>query len=330
VTPPRVPVTLVAGWYGSGKTSLIRHLLSTTGSPADSVDTLVVQGGFPTLASGDPAVVGTEESVVELESSCATCAVRNDLVELLPLFTSRRHPPARVLVELTGGADVVTAAQTLLGDADLRRSTYLDAVICTVDGSDVASRLSSGRDPLPDATVVEQLAVADHAIVSGVADLPPRLADAVCWSLRGIAPTAVLSLDRVPPPDRLLDVGAFDPSAVEQRLLARGGEPAVPPSEHCGIVAATVTVEGPLDPERLECWMDELHHQHGHDLLRLQGLLAVEGEPYRWIVCGARTVIDLSFGGDWGDEPRRSVLEVVGRGLDLGHLRATFAALAHA
>ena len=329
MTTRRVPVTLVGGWYGSGKSTLIRHLASP-GSDPDRDATLVVQGGFVSLAECLPSVVATEEHVVELEPSCASCAVRHDLVELLPLYATRRRPPRRIVVELTGSADVVTAAQTLLGDADLRRSNYLDGIVVTVDGTAAASRLVGGHDLFDDDLLVEQVAVADHLVVSGIADLPPRLADAICWSIRGVAPTAALSLERPPAPDQVFDLGAFHPATVEQRLLARSTAPCPSPAEHRGVVSTTVVVDGPLDPDRLERWMDELHHQHGRDVLRLHGVLAVHGEPERWVVSGARTVIDLGFGGEWGDEPRRSILEVVGRHLDTSELSASFSALAHA
>lgn len=323
-TDPRCPVTLVAGWYGAGKTELTTaladHERSSGGRPP------LITSGFGAGTTDGYETVATEECIAELEPGCPHCAVRVDLVSTLPHFTSRNHPPSAVIVEVTGAGDVVTAAQSILGDASVRRTSRLDGIVTIVDGPSCAARIADGLDPLPTAEAVDQVAVADRVVVTGVADLHPRLADAVCWAVRGLNRFARLQLDGRTDPAQLLRLGGFEPNRVTERLgrLSTGlwGD------ERSGVSAAVAQGDGSLDPDDLMCWIDHLHHTHGSDLLRLHGVFSVEGEDRPWVVGGLRAVVDFEVGpsgaGNGSDRPPGSRLTVVGRDLDLARLSASF------
>ncbi len=325
---PRCPVTLVAGWYGAGKTTLATaladHEIAAGGHPLRVTSGVGVDATHPD--DSDREVVATEECVAELELGCPQCAVRVDLVTTLPHYTSRNQPPTTVIVEITGAGDVVTAAQSLLGDAEVRRSSRLDGIVTLVDGQACADRLRQGEHLLPSAEAIDQVAVADRLIVTGVADLHPRLADAVCWNLRGLNRFARLHLDDRPDRADLLAIGGFDPLTVADRLARLSlGHWA---DEESGVSAAVVHSDGCLDPDDLMCWIDHLHHAHGSELLRLHGVFSIEGEARPWVVGGLRSVVDFDMGAAPddidGSRPRTSRLAVVGRNLDLARVSASF------
>ena len=313
-----MPVTIVAGWHGAGKTSLLRHLVDhCVATGIDGSELVVIQGGFSDDEVGEARVMATEEEVVELEPGCPDCALRVDLARALPLVTLRRNPPRHLFIELSGDADVVTVTQTLIGDADLRRSTRIDSILTVVDAEDIVGRLATGRSFLPTATSSDQISVADNVIVNRIERLSPHACDAVTWGIRRLNPHAPMAIGRVPPARQLIDVGAFDPGQVEHRLGALG-----PPAAAQG-TTTWLDVDGALDPAGLYGWIDELHHDHRRDLLRMHGVFSVAGEDHRWILSGARAVVEFDIGSAWASDRRSSRLVLTGHDLDLAGLRAS-------
>lgn len=134
----RTPLTLIAGWHGSGKSRLVERISrgDLTGPCAAIVPSAT---HFP----GVRIVLKTEEEVIEQSAGCRSCAVRFDLIRNIRHLLLRKVRPNRIVVELTGWADASTAAQTILGDPHLARSVELDALVTVVDANALLVR------PLP-------------------------------------------------------------------------------------------------------------------------------------------------------------------------------------
>ncbi|MGY6500297.1 MAG: GTP-binding protein [Acidimicrobiales bacterium] len=280
--PERVPVTLVSGWFGAGKTTLAHRVLLDAPDGA-AHPPMLIESGFVTSSDDPHRAILTEEDVVEL----------------------------------SGDADTVTAVQTILGDADLRRSAYIDSLIAVVDAEAAALRLADGGPLLPTSISSDQVSVADAVVITRRERLTPRALDAVAWGLRGLNPSATLRFD-IPEPGVLVGLGSYDACQVERRLRAARFA-ATLPSERT-LVSTTFGVTGLLDPDALQRWIERLHQDHGSDLLQLHGLFAVAGDDRRVIASGARSVLELTAGSPWHDEDPVSRLSVVGRGLDLPDL----------
>src|SRR5437879_4096953 len=114
----RVPVTLVAGFLGSGKTTLVNRILSAQHKQRIAV----IVNEFGEVGIDGRLVVGVEENVVQLSNGCLCCTVRGDLVTTVHDLLARRReavetvPFDRILIEASGLASAGRAAQTLLSD----------------------------------------------------------------------------------------------------------------------------------------------------------------------------------------------------------------------
>src|SRR5712691_11840829 len=158
----RVPVTLVAGFLGSGKTTLVNRILSAQHEQRIAV----IVNEFGEVGIDGRLVVGVEGTVVQLSNGCLCCTVRGDLVTTLHALLARRReavemvPFDRLLIEASGLASPGPAVQTLLADRSLATQCRIDGVITLVNAPHIVQQLREH----PEASA--QLGYADHVIVN--------------------------------------------------------------------------------------------------------------------------------------------------------------------
>src|SRR5947199_4425344 len=163
----RIPVTVVTGFLGSGKTTLISALLRTP----EGANTAVVVNVFGEVGIDHALLRGSSDATVLLGNGCLCCAVRSDLEESLrTLFAERARGVApsfeRVIVETSGLADPGPVLQTFASDRALAREFHLQSLVTVVDA--VAGDTNLSRAP----EARHQAALADR-IVRTKTDLAP-------------------------------------------------------------------------------------------------------------------------------------------------------------
>src|SRR5947209_10516574 len=140
----RIPVTIVTGFLGSGKTTLIQRLLETP----EGANTAVVVNEFGEVGIDHALLRGSSDATVLLGNGCVCCAVRSDLEETLrTLFSDRARGAApsfeRVIVETSGLADPGPVLQTFASERALGREFHLQSLVTVVDAVAGATNLAS-------------------------------------------------------------------------------------------------------------------------------------------------------------------------------------------
>ena len=156
-----IPVTLLTGFLGSGKTTVLNHVLKQP----DMAATAVIVNEFGEIGLDHLLVERSSEDVVLLNSGCLCCTVRGDIVDTLTnLFVDRVKGKVpyftRVAIETTGLADPAPILHTLMTDPIVAARYMLDGVVTTVDAVNGAGTL----DKQPEA--VKQAAVADRLLLT--------------------------------------------------------------------------------------------------------------------------------------------------------------------
>src|ERR1700751_1953189 len=156
-----IPVTLLTGFLGSGKTTVLNHVLKEPGMAA----TAVIVNEFGEIGLDHLLVERSSEDVILLNSGCLCCTVRGDIVDTLTnLFVDRVKGKVpyftRVAIETTGLADPAPILHTLMTDPIVAARYMLDGVVTTVDVVHGAATL----DKQPEA--VKQAAVADRLLLT--------------------------------------------------------------------------------------------------------------------------------------------------------------------
>src|SRR5262249_1794724 len=138
-----IPVSVLTGFLGSGKTTILAHLLRQP----DFSRTAVIINEFGEIGLDHDLVEASEDSLVALTTGCLCCNVRTDLAETLHDLLRRRDegrctPFDRILIETSGLADPAPILQTLMTDAALAARLVLGSVATTVDAVTGASTIA--------------------------------------------------------------------------------------------------------------------------------------------------------------------------------------------
>lgn len=267
-----VPVTVLTGFLGTGKTTLLNRLLP---KPA-MAGTAVLVNEFGEIGIDHILVEKLDDTTMLLPSGCLCCSVQGDLgralAELVPRVTSGEV--RRVVVETTGLADPAPVVQALLADVTLARHYRMDGIVTVVDAVHGAATLAAHEE------AVRQVAMADRIVLSktDLAPAPQALLDRIA-ALNPGAPVVVAARGDIDPA-AVLECGLFDAEgkigAVREWLndaaWGKGGA-------HDGrIHSFCLTFEEPLHWSGIGMCLEMLIGTRGENLLRVKGILNLVGQ----------------------------------------------------
>jgi G3E family GTPase len=277
-----VPVNVITGFLGSGKTTLLQRLLS---SPK-MARTVVLINELGEIGLDHLLIERVEESIVLLKSGCICCSIRDDLRSALRGLLSRREQGEipefdRVVIETTGLADPGPILYTLACEPVVRHHFRLANVITTVDALNANLHLS--RNP----EGVKQVAAADRLVITKSDLADPAQTAAVREMVERLNPSAEIldAANGEMDPDQLLADQASDVTRHTRfgRQLEQPEARADPMylqdlRRHSASVASlSLVLDQPLDWTAFGIWLSMLLNRHGDDVLRVKGILQVQG-----------------------------------------------------
>ncbi|KAI8467064.1 MAG: CobW/HypB/UreG, nucleotide-binding domain-containing protein [Monoraphidium minutum] len=328
MAPTQTPVSVITGFLGSGKTTLINHIL--TGKHGKRI--AVIENEFGEVSVDDALVMQAKEEVFEMANGCVCCTVRGDLMRILRKLMRRANAFDAVLIETTGLADPAPVLQTFFMDDELREAYALDALITVVDAAHIMQHLDEEKPEGVENESVEQIAFADRIILNKLDLVTPEQATTIKARIKGINAFAEIldAKHSKVPLDQLLGIQAFS----LDRILAN--EPDfLEDKEHehdSSITSVGITSEGSLHMDKLNEWLRTLLTERGADLFRSKGVLSIKGTDDRFVFQGVHMLLEMtnSASGDvapWKDgEPRLNRLVFIGRNLDRDELTRSFKA----
>ncbi len=312
-----LPISVLTGFLGSGKTSFLRRVLA---SPA-MADTAVVINEFGEVGLDHLLVEASPDDVVQLPNGCLCCAVRQDLVRTLYGLLARRAeatlPPfRRVVVETSGLAEPAPILYTLAADAWLERALRFDTVLAVVDAVAGLATL----DRFAEATA--QVVVADRLLISKT-DLSP-LSEALATRLAGLNPSA----ERLTLADLTTPAAALfrDGGPVRARPMRRPWSAAAVHSH--GITTLALTLGRAMTRLDFAKALGGLARERGEDLLRVKGLIAFADAPETPAAIHAvqHTLYPPDWLATWPDADRSHRLVFITRNIEAEEIIARFAA----
>lgn len=330
----RLPVSIITGFLGSGKTTLLNRLLQ---DPA-MAGAAVIINEFGEIGLDHLLIATPNENTVLLASGCICCTVRGDLVNTLRDLDKQRRqgdlPPFdRVLIETTGLADPVPIAQTVVTDEKLAPTYQLDSVITLVDGVNGLQQLDSQPESVKQAALADRLlitktdlpeATAVPALLARLSELNPG-AQVLAAAHGEVTPVllfgaAINSDARAAEVQRWLREDAF--VRVEAQQTSALGARNRASAHDVRIQSYSLHLDEPISAEGLTAWLTALASLHGTELLRVKGLLNVDGEPVA--VHAVQTLIHEPVTlQQWPDAERRSRLVFIARGMNRPAIEAT-------
>jgi G3E family GTPase len=311
-------VTVVTGFLGAGKTTLIRELLTKP----EAANTAVIVNEFGEVGIDDALLRSSSDATVLLGNGCLCCAVRTDLQETLrTLFAERGRGAApnfeRVIIETSGLADPGPVLQTIASERALGDVYHLQGLVAVVDAPGGVANL----DHTPEAR--QQVALADRIVVTKSDLADTAKAAALTERLRALSAAPLAAATN----------GEIDPAFLLEESLELATRVATHRHDHAhahshGIDSFALFFDRPLPWAVFEQAMAVLTGLRGADLLRVKGLVAVEGCRGPVVVHVVQHVahrpVELL---DWPDDDRRSRLVFITRHLGKAQIEPLFAAV---
>jgi G3E family GTPase len=306
--PAPFPLTVVTGFLGAGKTSLLNALLR---DPA-LAGTLVIVNEFGEIGLDHLLVERLDGDMLVMTSGCLCCSIRGDLIATLEDLLRRRDngriaPFQRVVIETTGLADPAPVLHTVMAHPYLMLRFRVDGVVTLVDAVNGNATLDAHEEAVKQAAMADRLVLSKTDLLDGggFTELRRRLTK--------LNPSAVL-LDAAKgeaTAGALLDAGIYDPDLKipdvrrwlnAEAFAARGaddhsahrhphgdggkgeGEKRDVNRHDARIRAFCMRHEAPVAPAALDLFLELLRKAHGPSLLRVKGIVALGDDPLAPVV----------------------------------------------
>ncbi|MGO9431704.1 CobW family GTP-binding protein [Rhodoblastus sp.] len=362
--PPPVPVTIITGFLGSGKTSLLNALLRDSALAR----AVVLINEFGEIGLDHLFVEKIDGDMVMMASGCLCCTIRGDLIDSLENLLRRRDNGRmrdfdRVIIETTGLADPAPVLHTIMSHPYLLLRFRLNGVVTVVDAINGAATLDAYPEALKQAAVADRLVLSKTDLIQSeqqkqeLARLLARLAK--------LNPTARL-LDNTKNWNaaNLLDAGLFNPSTkssdvtrwlnaerlIDEANKSEDGATASRRHDHAheadshlhpsapakaggnrheeSIRSFCLVSDVPLPLSACDLFLEMLRAAHGPNLLRVKGVIALADDPLRPLVIhGVQHVFHPPARLDgWPDSDHRTRIVFIVRDLSPHIIEGLYAA----
>ena len=310
----RVPVTVLTGFLGAGKTTLVNRILTENHGKRIAV----VENEYNELSIDRDLVVSEAEEIIEMNNGCLCCLVRGDLIHALRKFLQSRDKFDYILIETSGLTDPGPVAQTFVVDEYLKEKVSIDGIVTIVDAKHVWQHIDERQE------LKEQIGFADVVLLNKTDLVTEAELDKLETRVKSINALAKThrTKNSAAKMDDILDIGAFD----LERILSTHPNLLTSEEDECeiaeGISSVGIAFPGDLDGEKMEEWAHELGHEKGEDIFRLKGVLSFKGVPDRVVFQGVHAIMDGQTDRPWGSDQRFNKVVFIGRNLDKSELES--------
>lgn len=315
----KIPVTIVTGFLGSGKTTLISHLVRHP----DMNRVALVINEVGEIGIDHDLVTSSTENITLLANGCICCSVRTDMQETLRDLFARRSVGEifdfdRVIIETTGLADPAPVLQTLVSDTLLEAQFRFDGLVTLVDAVNFLSTLQTQSE------IEKQIAIADKIFLTKTdlivpGDLAPITAKIRAFNqsapiievVQGhVAPTELMHLGLSSIKSRAKILSFLGEDGGQEKYLGDFVK-----AHDSKIQTLSLRFEHPFTWAVFSSTLELLSNLRGPDLLRMKGIINVDGRPV--VVQGVQHIFHPPLTlPDWPNQDQHSRLVFITRNID--------------
>merc|ERR1711934_646024 len=307
----KVPVTILTGYLGSGKTTFVNYLLKENHGHKFAI----IENEFGEVGIDDGLVLQTNEEVIEMMNGCICCTVREDLIVTIKKLCQGANKKKfdHIIIETTGLADPAPVAQTFFVDEEVAKLCRLDSIVTFIDAKFTGEHLDEEKPEGVENEAHEQVAFADVMVLNKTDLVTPEELETIKKKLGGInvhAPIIEAQYSRVPI-EKVINIRAFDLDktlAMDEGFLDTDAE-----HQHDSSISSFgIHIEGEFKPDDLNAWLGKLMRDKGADLYRSKGILAVVGSDEKYVFQAVHMIMNMGSSSElgmshapWGEGEKR-------------------------
>jgi G3E family GTPase len=310
----KLPVTILTGCLGAGKTTFLNELLRNSAGKKIAV----IENEFGDIGLDGKFIAKTiDPAVIELSAGCICCDLSTELTGALRELLSAETKYSCLIIETTGIADPSQVAKPFLSDPVISQGFELDAVVCVADAKNICAQLAEHKE------AQMQLAYADIVAISKTDACSPSEKNAAYEAIAAASPCALITECSYGVPEiEILGTGAYsarNPFRINLNLAA------VPGLKSHGYVSESFIIGGRADIIHFRLWVNTFCFFNHRSVVRIKGLFAAtDGNTYS--IHAVRDSVAVQVSGS--DLPKgQNTLVFIGKSIDAEQIRLSLAEL---
>jgi G3E family GTPase len=313
----RIPVTILTGFLGAGKTTVLNHLISTN----PDTKFAIIENEFGEIGIDNELVVGADSGIFEMSNGCICCTLNGELVQTLVDLVNGEHEFDHLIVETTGIAEPDGVAAAFVSEPAIQSRFRLDATICLIDAHHAEDILKEREE------AKRQVTFSDYIVINKASEVSEdyiKQLEAILKSANSFAEIGHCDYGKVS--TDLLNLNAYEVNQVEQKLDVAHAQhehhhdhkhecddscPAHKHEHHhSDIVTQSFIIKAPLDVLKFRHWLNVLLMIQGKHLYRVKGIMNFQYQDRKAIVQSVKQMCVFTAGNDW-EEGEERVTKIV-------------------
>ncbi len=339
----RTPITLLTGFLGAGKSTLLNKILGNS----ENGQVAVIVNEFGDVGLDHELIETTQEDITLLSSGCICCSIRGDLAKTIPNLIARRDKGElnfqRIVIETTGLADPAPIQRTFLTDPELTARVVLDGIVTVADAVNGPRTFDAQFEAVSQAAMADLILVSKTDLVTADAarsfrsrleqlNAAAKIIDVneaaqtpdLLWGRSAVNRDVTLgaALEWITPP---ASANSLDVLGNLSEFAPKRSVPAAPISAHeARIKTASMVSSKPLKRALLAKWLQEFAAVRGEQILRIKGIVFLEGEDVPMVLHGVQHTFDQPVPlKQWNKDDTTSRIVIIARDLSDTRLRRT-------
>ncbi|TCO06036.1 CobW family GTP-binding protein [Natronoflexus pectinivorans] len=304
-----IPVTIVTGFLGAGKTTFLNKLLKKN----QKKKFLIIENEAGNINIDGGLIDKKENVLIELTNGCICCSLNSELGSLLNSLILSNTWYDNIIIEATGMADPSEIIQLFMGN---RAQQYfrLDAVIGLVDAGLFSSQFEKFTE------IRRQIAQSDIILINKTDCVEEQVLTDLTNQIHAINPFAELHKTQYAETGeiKMIDSFSYKPGKIEKKISDFSSfKPAVSANNSHGINTFGFSIEGKLNVEKFSFWLEDFIYTNAENLLRIKGVLNVPDMKHKIILQSVSGHFQVLNGSEWNKtEPRINQLVFIGTDLN--------------
>lgn len=320
----RIPVTIITGFLGVGKTNLLNKLIRKHPEKKFAI----IENEFGETGIDGGLIASASESIFELNNGCICCSLGEDFLLTLEKLLGSSYSFDHLLIETTGIADPSSIVDAFISGETIQQKFHIDSVVCVID----AENLEDLFDEQPEIRL--QLALADLVLLNKIDCVHADYVGSLAELIKGVNPmtrianTTFCNVDEID----VLDTNSFSGEVIEKSTLSFCGiDPLAKdqpgkrsyihnpqrkelPHKH-DIVSVGFTFEGSFDVNKFGLWMQNYLYFNREHVYRVKGIMSFDQTEDQFVFHAVRSSFMFEMGKPWGSETRFSKLVFIGKNI---------------